>query len=49
MFEQKKAPEVKRPYVSPVIKVYGNIRTITQNVGPNGKNDNSNSSLKSRL
>ena len=39
MFEKKEIPVVKRPYVSPVIQIYGNIRTITQAVGNQGKND----------
>ena len=40
MFEEKKAPAVKRSYVSPVIQIYGSIRTITQAVGSKGKDDN---------
>ena len=39
MSEQKNTPVVKRPYVSPVIQVYGNIRAITQNVGKTGSPD----------
>lgn len=39
MFEEKKAPLVKMPYVSPVIQAYGNIRAITQTVGKNGASD----------
>ena len=29
----------KKPYSSPVIEVYGNIRTITKSVGTTGMND----------
>ena len=39
MSEQKKCQVVKRPYVSPVIEVYGNIRAITQAVGQKGNPD----------
>ena len=39
MSEQKKTPVVKRPYVSPVIQVYGNIRAITQSLTGKGKAD----------
>lgn len=40
MFDQTKSPVVKRPYVSPVIQVYGSIRAITQAVGSQGNSDN---------
>ena len=33
-------PIVKVPYIYPVIKVYGNIRTITQALGSQQNSDN---------
>jgi hypothetical protein len=29
----------KKPYSSPQVTLYGNIRELTQNVGPNGMTD----------
>ena len=42
MNRRDKSPQAKparKPYRSPVLEVYGNIRAITKNVGPTGKND----------
>jgi len=38
MNEQPKQP--KKPYTTPVLSLYGDIREITRNVGRNGFNDN---------
>ena len=43
MFEKKKAPLVKIPYVTPTVQIYGNIRTITQALTGSGKTDGGNS------
>ena len=42
MFEQKTATVVKKPYLTPSVKIYGSIRTITKAVGTHGKNDGGN-------
>ena len=39
MSKEKKPQVVKRPYASPVIDVYGNIRSITKSFGKTGKAD----------
>lgn len=39
MSEQKKLSVIRRPYVSPVIQIYGNIREITKSLGKNGGSD----------
>ena len=40
MSDQKKSQVPKRPYSTPVIQVYGDIRTITKGKGSNAKFDN---------
>lgn len=40
MTEQKKSQSDKLVYASPVIQEYGNIRVLTQNIGPRGRLDN---------
>lgn len=40
MLDQKKSQVPKRPYATPVIQVYGDIRTITKGKGSTGKFDN---------
>ena len=36
MLKQASQPIDKKPYTSPVVNIYGNIRAITQSVGTNG-------------
>ena len=48
MDEQAKAPALKKPYSSPVIQVYGDIRTITKGKGAKGAFDNSVSGPKTK-
>ena len=40
MIENNKSPvNTKQPYTSPVVHIYGDIRTITKNLGKNGASD----------
>jgi hypothetical protein len=37
-------PAAKKPYRKPALKLYGDVRKLTQNLGGTGKNDNMSSS-----
>lgn len=37
-------PQSKKPYRKPALRLYGDVRKLTQNVGGTGKNDNMSSS-----
>ncbi len=37
---ETKQQSAKKPYTTPVLSLYGDIREITRNVGRNGGNDN---------